>query len=180
MTTLKQATGPNRYLIGNRNDTRGIVAIGTNKARINTTAAITPVINGLMYTKAAMTSDALVACKAATHLATAEANWLQPSGLDGAFYTQPANTTVYYVLCINAGGTTCTVQGTYDGQAISNGSGYSEGSGGVPDIPNSLAPWGMVKVVTGATTFVPATTEFDAASVTSTFYDIANLPASAP
>jgi len=179
MTTLKQLSGPARYIAGNRNVTRGIVAIGTNKARINTTAAITPVIDGLMRTKAALTSDALVACVAATHLAAAEANWQQPSGTVG-FYTQPASTTVYYVLCINAGGTTCTVQGTYDGQAIANGSGYSEGSGGVPDIPNSLAPWGMVKVVTGATTFVPTTTEFDAASVTSTFYDLSNLPATAP
>jgi hypothetical protein len=178
MTTLKQLTGPARYVAGNFNATRGVVAIGTNKARINTTAAITPVIDGIMRTKAALTSDALVACVAATHLATAEANWTQPSGNSG-FYVQPAGTTVYYVLCINAAGTTCTVQGTYDGQPIANGSGYSEGSGGVPDIPNSLCPWGMVKVVAAAA-FTPTTTEFDAANITSTFYDIANLPATAP
>lgn len=179
MTTLKQATGPSRYLIGNHNTTRGIFAIGTSKAAINTTAAITPVIDGVMRTKAAVTSTALVAAVGATHLSTAEANWTQPSGHPG-FYTQPASTTVYYVVCINAAGTVVVVQGTYAGQPIASSGGYAQGSGGVPNIPASLCPFGMIKIVTGATTFVPATTEFDAANVTATFYDLANLPSTAP
>lgn len=184
MTTLKQLTGPARYLAGNRCMSRPVVAMyATTKSQIQTSAAIENVIDGIIRNVAAISSGAaLVACKAATHLAAAEADWLQPSGLDGSFYVQPAGKTVYYVLCVNAAGTVVVVQGTYDGQPlVSGGSGLgAEGSGSIPDIPNSLAPFGLIKIVTGSATFTVGTTLFDAANQTSTFYDIANLPAVAP
>ena len=50
----------------------------------------------------------LVATVAATHLPASQAAWLQPSGLSD-FYTQPASTTVYYVLTLNAAGTMSSV-----------------------------------------------------------------------
>lgn len=179
MSSLKQVSSqPVRHLLGNRCNSRPILAIGTSKAAINTTAAAEFVIDGIIRNKAAITSGALVAL-AASHLPTAGAAYLQPSGLAG-FYTQPASTTVYYVLALNAAGTQVVVQGTYDGQPIANGAGYAEGDGNVPPLPDGVAPFGMIKVVTGATTFVPATTEFDAANVTSTFYDLACLPAANP
>lgn len=180
MSSLKQiSSAPVRSVLGNRCMSRPIVAIGTTKSAINTTAAAEFTIDGIIYNKAAMTSEALVATVAATHLPASQAAWLQPSGLSG-FYTQPASTTVYYVLTLNAAGTMTVVQGTYDGQPIANGAGYAEGDGSVPALPEGVAPFGMVKVVTGATTFVPATTLFDAANVTATFYTLACLPAANP
>lgn len=180
MSSLKQVTSaPVRHALGNRCMTRPILAIGTSKAAFNTGAAAVNSIDGIIRNLGAQTSTALVATVAATHLPAAEAGWLQPSGRSG-FYTQPASTTVYYVLTVNAAQTVTVVQGTYDGQPIANSSGYAEGDGNVPAIPAGLAPFGMIKVVTGATTFVPATTEFDAANVTSTFYDLACLPAANP
>lgn len=178
MTTLKQLTGPVRHLVGNRCLSRPVLAIGTTKSAFNTTAAAEYVIDGIIRNKAAMTSEALVALKASTHLPAALADWRQPSGADGSFYVQPANKTVYYVLCLNAAGTAVVVQGTYDGQPLQGG--YAEGDGSVPMIPDGVAPFGLIKVVTGATTFTVGTTLFDAANVTTTFYDIASLPASNP
>lgn len=179
MSSLKQVSSqPVRHLLGNRCLSRPIVAIGTTKSAFNTSAAAECTIDGIIYNLTAQTSTALVAL-AASHLPAAGAAYLQPSGLAG-FYTQPANTTVYYVLAINAASTVVVVQGTYDGQPIANGAGYAEGDGNVPPLPDGVAPFGMIKVVTGATTFVPATTLFDAANVTSTFYTLACLPAANP
>lgn len=179
MSSLKQVSSqPVRHLLGNRCNSRPILAIGTSKAAINTSAAAECTIDGIIYNLGAQTSTALVAT-AASHLPTSEAGYLQPSGRTG-FYTQPASTTVYYVVTINAASTVTVVQGTYDGQPIANGAGYAEGDGNVPPLPAGVAPFGMIKVVTGATTFVPATTEFDAANVTSTFYTLSCLPSANP
>lgn len=160
MAKLSHLGGPNRFLHGNINLSRAVVAIGTVKSGINTTNAIISVIDGIMRSVAALVSQALV------------------TGGD-AFRVQPQNTTVYYVFAVNAAGLVRTFQGRYLGEPFTSPTGLSlVGDGAVPDIPDGWAPFGMAKVATAAaTTFTPNTTLFDAAGVTTTFYDLMCLPA---
>lgn len=149
-------------------------------ATVQTTGAVVFSTDGIMKSKAALSAfnwadDAL---KASTDLVASLANWLQPSGLDGAFYTQPANTTVYYVFAVKGSdaSTVRVVQGLYSGQTPMVG--INTGGGGkVPDVPDGFVPFGLMKVVTGATTFAPGTDNLDKASVTFTFSDLAVLGA---
>lgn len=146
-------------LFGNVALSKASTAIGTVKSGINTTGTLTYAIDGILRTLAALTSQALV------------------TGAE-AFRVQPANKTVYYVFAVNAAGTVRTFQGRWQGEPYTDVSGVSVvGDGSVPDIPDGWAPFGMAKVVTGATTFTPNTTLFDAANVTTTFYDLMCLPA---
>jgi len=148
-----------RAVSGNVCLTRPITAIGTTKSAINTTAAVVHSIGGIIRNLAALTSQALV------------------TGAE-AFRVQPANTTVYYVFAVNAGGTVHTFQGRYAGEPYLSPTGMAlVGDGNVPDIPDTYAPFGMVKVAMGAATFTPGTTLFDAANVTATWFDLHCLPA---
>lgn len=149
-------------MFGNVCLSRPVLAIGTSKAAVNTTAAAVFAIDGIIRNKAAMTSEVLVSGGA-------------------PFKVQPVNTTVYYVLALNAAGTVHCFQGTYAGEEILSPTGMSlRGDGSVPDIPDGYAPFGMIKVVTGSAAFTPATTLLDAANITFTFYDLMCLPASNP
>lgn len=49
----------------------------------------------------------------------------------------------------------------------------------VPAAPGNAAIFGLIKVVTGAATFTPNTTAFDASGVTTTFLNAARMPGSA-
>lgn len=49
----------------------------------------------------------------------------------------------------------------------------------VPATPAGVAIFGLIKVVTGAGTFTPNTTEFDASGVTTTFVNAGRMPGSA-
>lgn len=142
-------------------------------ATVKTTNAITYVIDGILYSKVALAAQAL-------------------APISGAFYTQPANTTVYYTLALDAAGNVRVVQGTYAGQPLNTGGVVTVGDGTVPDVPDlSVAsmdtsgnqtpatiwcPFGVIKVVTGATTFLAGTDALDKASCTFTFYDVMYLP----
>jgi hypothetical protein len=153
---------------------RAVLAIGTVKSGFNTTNALIYAIDGVIRSLAAQTSTALTA-------------------LADAFYVQPANTTVYYTLAVNAAGTVRCIQGDFAGRQKFVGGVEVRGDGNIPDVPDlSVAstdangvqtlsdqwcPFGVIKVVTGATTFTPGTTLFDAANVTTTFFDVAFLPA---
>lgn len=158
-----------RDLLGNMVLSKAGLAIGTVKSGINTTAALIYSIGGVLFTKAAMTSQALTA-------------YSRDGKQLGNAYVQPANTTVFYTLAINAAGTTvAAVQGTYPGQVLVDPTqnGVSTGGDGlVPNAPAGFTAFGVIKVVTGNTTFTLGTTLFDAANVTSTFYDVSVLPTS--
>lgn len=105
----------------------------------------------------------------------------------GNAYVQPASTTVYYTLGLDASGNVIVVQGNYAGQMLNQdptkGLGQTQmgtswvGTGDIPDVPDGVTAIGVIKVVTnGATTFTPGTTALDAAGLTVTFFDVANLP----
>jgi hypothetical protein len=159
MSKLSQVNdGVLRTLLANFAMTRGAIAIGTVKSGFNTTAAVVHSIGGIVRSLAALTSQALV------------------TGGD-AFRVQPANTTVYYSVGVNAAGTVNVVQGRYLGEEFLAPTGMSlRGNGTVPPLPDTHAPFAVIKVVTGAATFTPGTTLFDASNVTTTFMDVTRLP----
>lgn len=169
-------------LIGTENLSKAVLAINAAAATtVKTTNAINYMIDGILYTKAALAAQALSALAGSDF--SPAINYTQPNGGVG-FYVQPINTTVYYVFYVNAAGTVKVVQGTYDGQPLAPTGQGSVGKSMVPDAPDQIVgtggwcPFGMVKVVTnGATTFTPGTDALDKAGCTFTFYDIAVLPA---
>ena len=119
----------------------GLAELASPGAAVRTTAAVAFSNGGLMYSKAAIASQAL-------------------SGT-----VVPISTTAYFVLSLDASGNVTVNQGT----------------GALPDVADSLTPFGIIKVVTnGSTTFTPGTTATNAAGVTVTFYDVSLLPATAP
>lgn len=76
---------------------------------------------------------------------------------------QAANSTKYYLLTLNAAGAGTITQGT---------------SSALPAVPAGGCPVGYLKIVTGAATFTPATTNHDAANVTTTYVNLSCLPLS--
>ena len=161
-------------LIGNCVQGRAAAAIGATASAVTTSNAITSVIDGVARNVAAMTNQALVALATADFSAPSSAlatAWRQPSGLAG-FYVQPANTTVYYVLAVNAAGTVRTIQGTYSGQPLQPGI-HALGDGTIPDAPDTWVPFCIVKVTTAGSTFTPGST---ALTGIATLFDIVALP----
>lgn len=167
----------------------GATVASTAAAKIDALTAGVGSIGGKMVTLAAQ-DELVLSALAATDLPTAQANWVQPSGLTG-FYTQPAGTTVYYVLGAIAAGTFKIVQGTFDPVAVQNttldpmqmsasggiasagGGFYSLGKSVIPECPDGFLPTAVFKVVTAGSAFVPATT---ALTSISTFKDVSVLP----
>ncbi len=142
-------------------------------ATIKTTGTTTYAIDGVLYSKAALSAQSF----AVTHNAFGET----VGGNQPAAYVQPANQTVFYVVSLNAAGAVAISQGSFAGQSIAYPSDLSKvltGQGGLPAEPEGYTAIGVVKVVTGATTFTPGTTALDAANVTATYYDVSRLPAS--
>lgn len=161
--------GPTRAM-GNRAAGSGLAVIGATATAFTTTVAIPFLLDGAFFSLAAQTNTALAALVDAD-LPTTSTPYLQPSGLAG-FYTQPANTTVFYVIGVNAAGTVKVVQGTFVNQAIPGG--QAVGDGNAPDVPDGFIPFALLKVISGGSTFVPGTT---ALTSIGTFRNIAFLPA---
>lgn len=177
MSQAKHLPTAAQRLVAYMNLSYAILAINLGgAATVKTTNAINYVAGGIVKTKAALAAQALTALSD-----TDITGYAQPNGLQ-AFYTLPASKTCYIVLVINAAGTVRAIQGTYDAQILGPASGYTQtGKSVVPDVPEEWTAFGMIKVVTGATTFLPGTDALDKASVTFTFYDLAFAPvASAP
>jgi len=163
--------GPNR-LIGNMCLGAALAVIGSTASAFTTTVAVPVVIDGVLQTLGAQTNTALAALVDAD-LPASSRPYLQPSGLSG-FYSQPAGTTVYYVIGVNAAGTVKVVQGTFAGQQVV-ANGYTvQGDGSVPDVPDGFVPFAILKVVTAGSAFVPGTT---ALTSIGTFRNISVLPA---
>lgn len=168
MSKASALTAAAHRLIANNVLTKAGAVIGATATAFTTGVAITTVIDGIMRSVAAFTNQALVA------LSTSDlATFVQPSGLN-AFYTQPANTTVYYVLCVNAAGTPRVVQGTWQGQQVQAGGATVVGDGTVPDVPDGWVPFALIKLASGGAVFIPGTT---ALTGLATFFDLNVLPA---
>lgn len=158
--------------IGTRCMTKITLAINAaSAATVKTTGAINYTIGGIFYTAAALSNKAITV----THRADGSA-----VTANDAAYVQPAETTVVYVLALNAAGTLAVVQGSYAGQSITFSADKSRvitGTGAIPALPAGYCPIGAIKVKTAAaTTFTPATTALDAAGLTVTFSDLSQLP----
>lgn len=167
----------------------GTAIANTSAAKVDALTAGVGSINGKMVTLAAQ-DELVLSALAAANLPTAQANYVQPSGLTG-FYTQPANTTVYYVIGAIAAGTFKVVQGTFDPRALQDttadpmqlsvsggiasagGGFYALGKSVIPDCPDGFLPTAVMKVVTAGSAFVPATT---ALTGLATFIDVSVLP----
>lgn len=149
-------------------------------ATIRTTGAIVSQIDGVTRSRAALAAQSIVP----THNIFGD--------VAAGARVQPASTTVYYVLGVNAAGAVAVVQGTYSGEMFapaptsgiglfSNGGTQMSGTGEIPSLPAGHAPFGLIKVVTnGSTTFTPGTTALDAAGLTVSFFDIGLIPAVRP
>jgi len=163
-----------RDAIGNRCHSKITLAINAGSAAtVKSTGATAYSIGGVFYTKAALSGQAITI----THRHDGT-----PVTANDAAYVQPAETTVVYVLALNASATVAVVQGSYAGQSITYSGDLSKvltGTGGVPKLPAGYVAIGAIKVTTAAaTTFTPATTALDAAGLTVTFHDLALLPVS--
>lgn len=158
--------------LANACEVKGGLAINAaGAATVKTTAALNYSVDGVLYSKAILAAQAITV----THRADGK----PVTTLDPA-YVQPINTTVIYILALNAAGTVAVVQGTYAGQQLVYGSDISKlvtSGGGVPKLPAGYTPFGAIKVVTnGSTTFTPGTTLLDAAGLTVSYFDLALLP----
>lgn len=173
MASLKEITnGQLRFALGNSNLTKGILAINAGgAATVKTTNALNFAIDGVYLTKAALAVQSIVP----TH----DAFGAPIGGQNLPVYVQPANTTVYYLLSLDATGAVKVSQGSYAGQSMlyPDKQRILTGSGNVPAEPAGTVAIGLIKVATGAATaFTPGTTALDAAGVTVTYFDLEYVP----
>ena len=175
MSALQNAPSVDlRALFGTRGVTKATLNGTGAAATVTTTGTNTFMVDGVLYSFAAWTVQAVTV----TH------NMFGTPVATQAAYVQPAGTTVYYVVGLNAAGTVSVTQGSYAGQPIAAVSGVTQattGVGGLPVVPAGVAPIGMFRVVTaGVATFTAGTTNWNATNVTPTFYDLSVLPSVAP
>lgn len=156
--------------------TKHILAINAGgAATIKTTGAIQYCIDGVMYTKAAL---------AAVVLSTVAAVQQYMTGLVG-YYVQPANTTAYYLVCLDSAGNVRVFQGPYAGYTmvtVDSGLPFTYNAAVIPDVDLfTYCPIGLIKVQTAAATFTPITDALDKAAITFTFFDLAgHIPSVLP
>ena len=162
-----------RKVLANRCLTKATLAINAAAAAtIRTTGATTYTVNGVMYSRDAISAQSI----AVTHDCFGN---LVAAGV--AAYVQPTLTTVFYVISVNAAGTVAVSQGSYAGQPQTFANDLSKiytGNGEIPAEPAGYTAIGVIKVApTVAATFTPGTTALDATNVNATYFDIDVLPA---
>jgi hypothetical protein len=168
--------GEIRKALGNHCLSKITLAINAGgAATVKSTGAILFAIDGVVYTHAALSNDAITV----TH----DCFGHPVGGNNLPAYVQPVTKTAFYLLCLNAAGTLAVCQGSYVGQSLA----YPDlqriltGTGGIPAEPEGYTAIGMLKVaLANAATFNPATTALDATDVTVTYYDLTRVPATAP
>lgn len=174
MSSLSQIVSAEvRKVLANRCLTKATLAINAGgAATVKTTGATTYSVDGVLYSKAALAAQSI----APTHDAFGN---LVAAGI--AAYVQPVNTTVFYVVSVNAAGTVAVSQGSYLGQTQAFPNDLSKiwtGTGAIPVEPAGYTAIGVIKVApTVAATFTPGTTLLDAANVNATYFDVDILPA---
>lgn len=158
-------------LLGSMNFVKPVLAINAaSAATVKTTNALTYTVNGVMYSKAILAAQSI----AVTHTDNGRAV--------GGGYVQPASTTVYYTLSVNAAGVISVTQGTFAGQTVvvgQSGTSYA-GDGSIPDVPAGYSAFGVIKVITNAgQTFAPGTDALDnltKLASAAAYFDICSLP----
>lgn len=140
----------------------GGLAIGTTTSQFSTAAAITYAIDGRLYSKGITATQALVI----------EPNTGPTATAPNAFASLGANQACTFLITLDTSGNFRVVQGPIvDAAAVK-----------VPvgQLPDARAVCGLIKVVTGASgSFVPTTTAFSAAGVTTTYINLAAHPGGA-
>ena len=168
--------------LGSRSLNSAALAINAaGAATFKTTATINYAIDGVFYSKAAFSAQAFPATTYTVKqgYSTMFLVYVDASGSVGvaqgvpfAQETDPADgvtkNRAYRVLPSNLPGGASTIE--------KGGYLRLQNSPLIPDLPDGCAPVGVIKVVTGAATFTPATTALDAANVTATYFDVSTLP----
>lgn len=175
MTTLTQVNDAGlRRALGDRCYSYATLAINAGgAATIKTTGATSYSVDGVMYTKAALSAQAITVTHNLLGLPVSGASASGP-----AAYVQPASTTVVYVVALDAAGNVAIVQGGYAGMQVVLPQGVVQTAKfEAPVVPVGYAPIGYLKVALGATTFTAGTTLLDAANVTVTYVNVSVLPA---
>ena len=165
-----------RAAIGNRTFGKVTLAINAGSAAtIKNTGAISYSVDGVCPTaKTALSAQSIVVTHNALGAAVA-------SG--AAIYTLPIGKVAYYVIALNVGGTVGVFQGSYAGQAVDAVPGLHEaysGTGGLPTIPYTYTPIGIIKVTATSAVFTAGTTVLDVGTITVTYTDVTVLPSVAP
>jgi hypothetical protein len=160
-----------RKLLANRAMSKaGLQIDGAGEATVKTANAVLYSIDGVIYQKAALAAQSI----APTHRYNKD-----PVSVNDPAYVQPADTTVYYVLSVDAAGDLAVSQGDYAGQVVTFSADPSRvynGTGDLPLEPNGYTAFAVIKVVTGdGVTFTPGTTALDAAGVTVSYFDVSCL-----
>lgn len=148
----------------------GALAAGTNTGTVKTTAAIAYVVDGQFYSKS-ITDNMSIAY-------TGPSVYQAPTGvgsINGAFTGGTNGSTRLYLLVLTSGGTLSIVPGKIvDNVELAAG----RVSLDFPDAPLGGCPIGALRVaLTAGTTFVPGTTGLSATGVTSSFLNLATVPA---
>lgn len=142
-----------RRLLGTRCFTKGILAAGSNTAKVKTTTnTVEYCIDGVLYEKAA--TDDLFVCTTVT--------------------PQPDLTTCFYAMCLDKDGTSVVVNGApVLTAAITAGTAKAY----IPELPETACLIGAVKVVASGGAFTPGTSAFaTAGNFTVTFYNLSCTP----
>lgn len=129
----------------NRSLTDGGTAIDADKNDIKIVADVTYVINGVFYTKSAATGINATITDA-----------------DDDSTSQAADTTCYYVYCLDTSGNVKVYKGV-------------DGVAQYPAIPSTVAPFAVAKIVVTAA-FTLGTTDYDS-NATTTWSDVSMVPA---
>lgn len=142
--------------------TSGGLAIGSTTSQFSTAAAITYAINGRLYSKGITATQAL----------TIEDNTSPNPLTPDTFVSLAANQACTFLITLDTAGTFRVVQGPIvDSSATLIPVGV---------LPDARAVCGVIKVVTNASgTFVPGTTAFNNANVTTTYINMAAHPGGA-
>jgi len=149
----------------------GALAAGTTAGTIKTTVAVTYLIDSQFYSKAITDNIAISYGGPSVYQASAGG----VGGLNGGFTGGVNGSTRLYLLCLNASGAVSILPG-----AIVDTAELAAGRVALqfPDAPNLVSVFGAMRVaLTANTTFVPGTTALAATGVTTTFLNLANVPA---
>jgi len=148
----------------------GALANGTTAGTIKTTVAIPFALDGQFYSKA-ITDNIAIAY-------TGPDVYQAPTGVgsvNGAFTGGVGGATRLYLLALNAAGAVSVTPGK-----IVNTADLAAGrvSLDFPDAPFNQCPFGAVRIaVTANTSFIPGTTALGASGVTTTYLNLASVPA---
>jgi hypothetical protein len=143
----------------------GALANGSTAGTVQTTATIPFTIDGVFFSKAATNN---------IPFAIAGLSAVYGQATDGSFTGAVGGSTRLYGLYMNTAGTVTAFPGP-----IVNSAELAAGTAPLhfPQPQKGLVCFGVVRIaVTASTTFVPGTTALNAAGVTTTYLNLAQLP----